>query len=85
MLTDTALREKMQAKLDRKLDKSGGPDACWPFKGTLTRGYGLLFIGSKMGPDKKWKKGNNYTHRIAYVLHNRRLPDGGYVCQCGIV
>jgi hypothetical protein len=28
------------SRLDAKLDKSGGPDACWPFKGAQSRGSG---------------------------------------------
>ncbi len=28
------------ARLDAKLDRSGGPDACWPFRGAQSRGQG---------------------------------------------
>lgn len=28
------------ARLEAKLDKSGGPDACWPFRGAQSRGAG---------------------------------------------
>lgn len=27
-------------RLDAKLDRSGGPDACWPFRGAQSRGSG---------------------------------------------
>lgn len=41
------------ARLDAKLDRSGGPDACWPFRGAQSRGagrettYGSISQGGK--------------------------------------
>ena len=42
-----------------KVDKSGGPDACWPWKGSLHKqGYG--HIG--------WDSKTQFAHRIAFAL-----------------
>lgn len=41
-----------------------GPDECWPWTGTLVRGYGVLFyLGKVRG-----------AHRIAYELAHGELP-----------
>ncbi len=47
------------ARLDAKLDRSGGPDACWPFVGARSRGqhretcYGSISEQGKRG--KSWR------------------------------
>ena len=41
------------------LDKSGGPDACWPWTGArLNAGYGTV----------GWKGRSHVTHRVAFLL-----------------
>lgn len=48
-------------------DQSGGPDACWPYRGTLHKdGYGLVNTGG----------GSIRAHRLAYELANGPIPTG---------
>lgn len=55
-----------------RVDQSGGPDACWPFLGTITRwGYGLWWLdGHSIG-----------AHRAAWRAENGDIPDGLLVCH----
>lgn len=41
------------------VDRSGGPDACWLWKGSVNGGYGRLSMG--------WKR-MVYAHRFAYFI-----------------
>lgn len=64
------------ARLDAKLDRSGGPDACWPFTGAQSRGsgrettYGSLCEGGKFG--KAWR-----VNRLVLLLEEIRLERPG--------
>ena len=51
-----------------KVDRSGGPDACWPWTaGRFTNGYGQF--GIKCTPVK--------AHRVAWVIENEQdIPEG---------
>jgi hypothetical protein len=59
-----------------KVDKSGGPDACWPWLRSLSgQGYGHVFRHGRL--DK--------AHRVAWMLVNGAIPDGahhGTMCIC---
>jgi hypothetical protein len=63
------------ARLDAKRDRSGGPDACWPFTGARSRGqwretdYGCLREGPK--GSKRWR-----VHRLVLLLD--ALPKGAF-------
>jgi hypothetical protein len=47
------------------VDKSPGPDACWPWTGSLqTEGYGVIY----------WKGRQALAHRIAYLLERGEVP-----------
>lgn len=48
-----------------KVDKSGGPDACWPWTAYRLKGYGQVWAGGKMV----------LAHRLAYELVNGPIPD----------
>ncbi len=51
-----------------KVDKSGGPDACWPWTASLSQGTGYgaaSFNGKRAG-----------AHRIAYELSKGPIPEG---------
>jgi hypothetical protein len=49
------------------VDRSGGPDACWPWtRSTYDGGYGAVSIGGVM----------MYTNRVAYELAYGPLADG---------
>lgn len=62
------------ARLDAKLDKSGGPDACWPFRGAQSRGagrettYGSLCEGGHQG--KAWR-----VNRLVLLLEEIPLEE----------
>lgn len=55
----------------RLADTSGGPDACWPWRGYLApTGYGQF----------KWRKSNQeMAHRAAYRLFFGEIPEGAHV------
>lgn len=50
-----------------KVDRSGGPGACWPWLGSLRRGYGILKVNKKTVP----------AHRLAWELANGRSMGAG--------
>lgn len=58
----------VEERLWRRVDRSGGPDACWEWQGYRnTRGYGQI--------------GTRYarlalTHRVAHELVNGPIPEG---------
>jgi hypothetical protein len=60
----------------RKVDRSGGPDACWPWTGhRLRTGYGVLRNRGKMA----------YAHRVAFEASYGPIPEGVLVthsCDC---
>lgn len=61
----------MRAVADRfwkKADRSGGPDACWPWRGARNRkGYGRFNV----------EGANRHAHRVAYALAG---SDPGDLC-----
>lgn len=55
-----------------RIDKSGGPDACWPWeKGTHSFGYGLV----------QFNNYNTTAQRIAWILTYGPIPAKMYVCH----
>lgn len=56
-----------------KVDRSGGPDACWPFTGTISEhGYGAFHSGG----------GSRKAHRYAYLIQNGREARGDVDHTC---
>ena len=56
-----------------KVDRSGGPDACWPWLGTHdNHGYGHLRVGSRVDGTRRMEK----AHRLSYELAVGPIPDG---------
>lgn len=54
-----------------KVDRSGGPGACWIWTGALhTAGYGVLWGGRDDA--RRWLR----AHRVAYELLVGPIPDG---------
>lgn len=52
-------------RFNEKVDRSGGPDACWPWTGSRNdRNYGQIGRGSDVLK----------THRVAYELVNGPIP-----------
>lgn len=63
----------LQERFWAKVDKSGGPDACWLWTAAQADGYGRFGRGSAL------------AHRVSYELHNGPIPEGeGYhgTCVC---
>ncbi len=60
-----------------KVDRSAGPDACWPWTGCIlaTTGYGQISINTG-GARSLFS-----THRIAYFLHHGEDPYPLLVCH----
>lgn len=55
-----------------RVDRSGGPDACWPWTGgRYSTGYGRMSMGRK-------KTG---AHRLAWAIANGPIPDGLVICH----
>ena len=55
------LTERFWEKVDRR-----GPDECWPWTASTSRGYGQI------GSCRTMLK----AHRVSYELHNDPVPDG---------
>lgn len=63
------LSPKYRDKFEDSIDRSGGPDACWPWLGSKnTSGYGLLGICE--GSDRTYL----LAHRIAWSTENGDIP-----------
>lgn len=57
-------------RLRDRVDRTGGPDACWPYTSYCDpNGYGTLSNG----------KGIAYAHRLAYEAEYGPIPDGLFV------
>lgn len=67
------LRETFADRFWGRIDKSGGPDSCWPWTGPQNgNGYGVVRRDSK----------NRYTHRLAWELRNgQEIPPGMHACH----
>jgi hypothetical protein len=59
-------------RLWRHVDRSGGPDACWPWVGYTQKGYGRL-----RGTDGR----KALAHRVAYELSVGPIPDSLHICH----
>jgi len=59
-----------------KVDKSGGPEACWPWTASLNKGYGQLGAGPCPPGVSRNSRRNILAHRFAYELEGGAVPDG---------
>jgi hypothetical protein len=60
----------LRERLERKLDRSGGPNACWPWQGaTDHKGYGVIGLGRRAD-------GTDRTHQVAWMLAHGPIPRG---------
>jgi hypothetical protein len=58
-----------------KVDRSGGPQACWPWTAkTMNLGYGVIWKGGKRGHTV-------YAHRVSCAIANGREPGNMAVCH----
>lgn len=60
-------------RLERRIDKSGGPDSCWEIAGFGNTNGGHVFIKIENRPV--------YAHRLAWELANGPIPEGMVVCH----
>jgi hypothetical protein len=58
-----------------KVDKSAGPDGCWPWQAAIVQGYGALTI-YRDGKKKAIK-----AHRLSWMLTNGDIPSGMLACH----
>lgn len=59
-----------------KVDRSGGPDACWPWTGArASGGYGQMSLEPRRGSPKVG------AHRFALIAVGHIIPSGALVCH----
>jgi hypothetical protein len=54
-----------------RIDRSGGTEACWPWKTEVANGRGRLRINGAA----------TYGYRHAWSLENGPIPDGMFICH----
>lgn len=60
------------SRLDERVDRTAGPEGCWPYEGTTYgSGYGRLTLSGT----------GRAAHRAAYELANGAIPPGMLVCH----
>ncbi len=59
-------RRTVEERFWSKIDKSAGPDECWPWKAGTVKGYGWFWANGK----------DNQAHRFVYELVVGAIPDG---------
>ena len=68
------LSGSISERFEARVDKSGGPDACWIWTGGKNNtGYGQVGMGEGVSPAK--------AHRLALELHGVEIPSGMSVCH----
>lgn len=61
------------ARFWAKVDRSGGPSACWEWTGARTSGgYGWITLNTHR---------RSGAHRASWALHNGPIPEGQQVCH----
>lgn len=71
--------EEHEARFWSRVDKSAGPDACWPWTaGKRPTGYGTAYIG---GAGRNATKKMDGAHRIAYRYATGVEPGENVVCH----
>lgn len=61
----------MDERLLKRIDRSGGADACWPWTGARSLNYGVLSI------DGRQQK----AHRVVYEIAKGPIPKGQRICH----
>jgi hypothetical protein len=61
----------MDERLIANVDRSGGPDACWPWTGCRSLGYGVLSINNRQ----------RRAHRVIYEIAKGLIPKGLRICH----
>lgn len=64
--------ESREADFWARVDRSGGDDACWPFRGSRSeRGYGRFWVSNQP----------HGAHRLAWRYRHGRDPGESFVCH----
>ena len=63
----------LSQKLERDTDRSGGPDACWPFRRLTPHGYGRISVGASSA--------TRHAHRVAWIERHGPIPSDLVVCH----
>lgn len=71
MLFSLPLPERTVARFWRKVDRSGGPDSCWPWLKERMYGYGYF----------QYQYTRHRAHRIVWGITFGAIPDGMFVCH----
>jgi hypothetical protein len=67
------VKTTLAERLESQLDKSGGADACWPWTGSTSKGYGRF----------NFEKSFRLAHRVAFALASGEAPPGlGVLHRC---
>lgn len=71
------MRKPVEERYWPKVDRSGGPDACWPWTAhRMKSGYGLFAV-----PNGTSYAAPHLAHRVSWALVNGPIPDGLFVCH----
>lgn len=60
------MNRTMEERLWSKIDRTGGPDACWLWTASSSKGYGRLYVEGRF----------RVSHRIVYELLVGPIPAG---------
>jgi hypothetical protein len=67
-------RARVVATLAANVDRTGGPDACWPWTGrSRTRGYGVIYTGGAPA-ERRLIKAHRLAFELAYEETTGELP-----------
>lgn len=67
-------RKSLEERLWSRVDRSGGPDACWPWAGANWKGHGRIKPPGGVGSPLK-------PHRVAWELTHGPIPNGLCICH----
>lgn len=70
----TVVRIPIRDRFWPKVDKSGGPDACWNWTASKSNGYGQIGAGGR-------NRRPLPAHRVSWELANGPIENGLYVCH----
>lgn len=67
-------KRPLAERFHARVDVSGGPGACWPWRNPPPGGYGRIGLGGRGAPVVR-------AHRVAWEIANGPIPDGLCVCH----
>ena len=67
--------ERVSRRFWSKVDRSRGPDDCWPWTAFVHLGYGKFGVAGRVVG----------AHRMAYLLANGSIPEGLFVLHAPVI